>query len=92
VRSCAMKPTPFTIISSKMLMAHDDGTLNAARVRIDGSGGREFQRSLNSYLRRELGVKIKDVNQRTATASPTASGGESRGSRGTRSAWESVTS
>jgi hypothetical protein len=28
----------------KMLMAHDGGALDAARVRIDGSGGRDFQR------------------------------------------------
>lgn len=45
----------------KMLMAHDNGTLTAARVRIDGSGSREFQRALGTYLRRELGSRLKDV-------------------------------
>ena len=45
----------------RMLMAHDDGTLDAARVRIDGSGGHDFQRALNRYLRRELGARIKEV-------------------------------
>jgi hypothetical protein len=45
----------------KMLMAHDNGTLDAVRVRIDGSGDRDFQRALNTYLRRELGNRIKDV-------------------------------
>lgn len=45
----------------KMLMAHDDKTLDAARVRIDGSGSREFRRSLGGYLRRELGGRIKEV-------------------------------
>ncbi len=54
----------------KMLMAHDDGTLDAARVRIDGSGGRDFQRALNSYLRRELGARIKDVKMSDSERDP----------------------
>lgn len=46
----------------KMLMAHDNGTLREAKVRIDGSGDREFRRALGGYLRRELGRdRIKDV-------------------------------
>lgn len=45
----------------RMLMAYDNGTLTAARVRIDGSGGRDFQRALGTYLRRELGARIRDV-------------------------------
>jgi hypothetical protein len=52
----------------KMLMAHDSGTLRATRVRIDGSGGREFQRSLSRYLRRELGERIKDVKMSDSAA------------------------
>jgi hypothetical protein len=54
----------------KMLMAHDQGTLDAARVRIDGSGGRDFQRALNSYLRRELGTRIKDVKMSDSARDP----------------------
>jgi hypothetical protein len=54
----------------KMLMAHDGGTLDAARVRIDGSGGRDFQRALNSYLRRELGARIKDVKMADSERDP----------------------
>jgi hypothetical protein len=54
----------------KMLMAHDHGTLDAARVRIDGSGGRDFQRALNTYLRRELGTRIKDVKMADSERDP----------------------
>jgi len=54
----------------KMLMAHDQGTLDAAQVRIDGSGGRDFQRSLNAYLRRELGGRIKDVKMSDSKRDP----------------------
>lgn len=54
----------------KMLMAHDGGALDAARVRIDGSGGRDFQRALNTYLRRELGARIKDVKMADSERDP----------------------
>jgi hypothetical protein len=54
----------------KMLMAHDHGTLADARVRIDGSGDRDFQRSLNAYLRRELGTRIKDVKMSDSQRDP----------------------
>jgi hypothetical protein len=54
----------------KMLMAHDHGTLDAAHVRIDGSGGRDFQRALNSYLRRQLGARIKDVKMADSKRDP----------------------
>lgn len=54
----------------KMLMAHDDGALDAARVRIDGSGSQEFQRSLGAYLRRELGQRIKDVKMSDSARDP----------------------
>ena len=45
----------------RMLMAHDNGALTAARIRIDSSGSRDFQRSLGGYLRRQLGERITDV-------------------------------
>lgn len=54
----------------RMLMAHDNGTLTGARVRIDGSGDREFQRSLSTYLRRELGGRIKDVKMSDSERDP----------------------
>ncbi len=54
----------------KMLMAHDDGVLAGARVRIDGSGDRKFQRALGTYLRRELGARIKDVKMSDSARDP----------------------
>jgi len=45
----------------KQLMRFDGGLLQGARVRIDGSGDRQFRRSLGAYLRRELGDRIRDV-------------------------------
>ena len=54
----------------KMLMAHDGGLLEAASVRIDGSGSQEFQRSLGAYLRRELGHRIKDVKMSDSARDP----------------------
>jgi len=54
----------------KMLMAQDGRTLNAARVRIDGSGSQQFQRSLNAYLRRELGERIREVKLSDSTRDP----------------------
>jgi len=45
----------------KLLLAHDGGALEGAKVRIDGSGDREFRRALGTYLRRELGNKVRDV-------------------------------
>jgi Protein of unknown function (DUF3800) len=55
---------------AKMLMAHDNGVLTAASVRIDGSGSREFQRSLNRYLPRELGDRIKEVRMSDSESDP----------------------
>jgi Protein of unknown function (DUF3800) len=55
---------------AKSLMAHDGGELAAARVRIDGSGSRQFQRALGSYLRRELGDRIGDVRLSDSKADP----------------------
>ncbi len=54
----------------KMLMAQDGRTLNAARVRIDGSGSQQFQRSLNAYLRRELGERIREVKMSDSARDP----------------------
>ncbi len=45
----------------KQLMVFDGGRLANAKIRIDGSGDREFRRALAAYLRRELGQKVKDV-------------------------------
>lgn len=36
----------------------------------DGSGSQEFQRSLNSYLRRESGDRIKDVRMSDSARDP----------------------
>ena len=46
---------------ARMLIAEDGGTLCSADVRIDGCASRVFQRSLSSYLRRELGARIRSV-------------------------------
>ncbi len=46
----------------RQLMKHDNDILVDARVRIDGSGDRKFKKSLNTYLRRELGPgKIRHI-------------------------------
>lgn len=38
----------------RLLMDHDGGALENARIKIDGSGDRRFKRELTSYLRRQL--------------------------------------
>lgn len=46
----------------KSLLKHDSGALIGARVKIDGSGDREFKRELGAYLKREAGEgKIDSV-------------------------------
>lgn len=45
----------------KQLLMNDGGILTGAKIRIDGSGDREFQRALTAYLRRELGGKMGDL-------------------------------
>lgn len=46
----------------KSLLQHDGNSLAGARVKIDGSGDREFKRELAAYLKRESGAgKIVDV-------------------------------
>lgn len=44
------------------MLKHDNGTLAGAKIKIDGSGDREFKNALSKYLRRHLGEgKIKDI-------------------------------
>lgn len=38
----------------QMLLRHDHGALQGARIKIDGSGGRRFKNELNAYLRQQL--------------------------------------
>ncbi|PKM05625.1 MAG: DUF3800 domain-containing protein [Gammaproteobacteria bacterium HGW-Gammaproteobacteria-4] len=38
----------------QMLLRHDHGALQGARIKIDGSGDRHFKNELNSYLRQQL--------------------------------------
>ena len=46
----------------RSLMSYDEKHLNAAKVKIDGSGGKVFQNSLTSYLRKQLPEsKVKNV-------------------------------
>jgi hypothetical protein len=45
----------------KQLIRNDGSVLRDARVRIDGSGDREFQRALKAYLRRDMEEKIADL-------------------------------
>lgn len=52
----------------KMLMKY--GALQSARIRLDGSGSREFRRSLNRYLRQQLGARIKDVRMSDSARDP----------------------
>ena len=46
----------------RLILGNDNGVLNNAKIKIDGSGDREFKRELNSYLRKSLpnGV-MKDI-------------------------------
>lgn len=46
----------------RLLMHHDSGSLTGARVKIDGSGSRQFKQELNAYLRKQLGAgKVKSI-------------------------------
>lgn len=38
----------------RMLLQHDNGATQGARIKIDGSGDAEFKRELSAYLRRQL--------------------------------------
>jgi hypothetical protein len=54
----------------KQIMRCDGGTLENARVRIDGCGDRKFVRALTAYLRRELSDKIRDVRMSDSERDP----------------------
>lgn len=43
----------------RLLLGAGEGIADA-RIRLDGSGGRDFERALKGYLRRQLGGRIKD--------------------------------
>jgi hypothetical protein len=46
----------------KTLLHHDGGALRGARVKIDGSGDRDFKRELERYLRGQIdGAKVASV-------------------------------
>jgi hypothetical protein len=63
-------PDDFYSFLVKELMQNDAGALDRARVRIDGSGDREFRRALSTYLRRELGDRIRDLRMVDSKADP----------------------
>lgn len=51
----------------KMVLKHSFGSIKNARVRIDGSGEREFRRKMAAYLRKQVNEKsdiIKDIKFR----------------------------
>jgi hypothetical protein len=55
----------------KLLGQHDGNSLHDAKVRIDGSGDREFCRALSAYMRRELGpAKIRDLQMSDSKRDP----------------------
>lgn len=45
----------------RQMMVHDDGALQQARVIIDGSGDRAFRQMLKLKLRRQSGIRLKEV-------------------------------
>lgn len=45
----------------QMLLKHDNGTLANARIKIDGSGDRQFKKKLRTYLRRQLDERIHSM-------------------------------
>lgn len=51
----------------KMVLRHSFGAIRDARIRIDGSGNREFRKKLATYLRKEVNQEsaiVKDVKFR----------------------------
>lgn len=54
----------------RMMMTYDDDWLVDADVVIDGSGAREFKKELKSYLRRQLGDRLKDVRLSDSRGDP----------------------
>ena len=45
----------------KLVLQHSDGEILNARIKIDGSGDREFRRSFMTYLRKQLNSKNKKI-------------------------------
>lgn len=54
----------------RQMMTHDGGTLDDAKVIIDGSGDRRFRNELKAYLRRQLGNKLRDVKVAKSHSEP----------------------
>ena len=54
----------------QQMIKYDDGTLNDARVAIDGSGEREFKRRLRTSLRRQLGARLKAIKFARSQSDP----------------------
>jgi hypothetical protein len=54
----------------RLILTHDNDALKAARIRIDGSGDRKFQRELNRYLREQVQCgKIDSVKMKNSANS-----------------------
>lgn len=65
------KPRQFYSYFTRMMMQHDGGALQDAKVVIDGSGDRAFKQALQSYLKRELGVGVlRNVAFKDSTRDP----------------------
>jgi hypothetical protein len=45
----------------KSLLKHNNNSIHAAKIRIDGLGERSFKRNLNAYLRKELNINQKYI-------------------------------
>ena len=54
----------------RLMMTHDGGSIENAKVVIDGSGDRNFRRALKTRLRRQLGEKIKEVRLQESHRDP----------------------
>jgi hypothetical protein len=62
IRSSELKnnKNSFYSYAIKMLLKHSKGTINDARIKIDGSGDRVFKKNFINYLRRELNVNFNN--------------------------------
>ena len=49
---------------ARQVLEHNAGYIQGAKLRVDGSGDREFKRAFSSYLRRELGSVLADCKFR----------------------------
>lgn len=56
IRSDNLRSNPrrFYNFFTNMMCKHNNGSLNEAKIVIDGSGDREFKRELQAYMRKEL--------------------------------------